>query len=332
MAMHTKTGVIKHFIIGLCVITPLSVMASNDSWQFKGIAQSYYQSYNQSESREAAYNLGVYLIADYLESFSLSAAYNYTFVDMTQNTEVDENLLHAGAKYSWFSDALSGKLSLAMDIYGGKYTTSSTSTVVSGGGGGGMGGMGGMSTISRLTTSESTDITVLYPQASYINFARTLYFDIGYAYSEYDSDTIFDIDATQITPTIGFGWNESFDWLQLRGYFINLDQQTRVLSNDDYTSAELKYIHWFEEKSLPYLDNVRLTLLAGDRAFAVDPDTKAVYSLSDKQTGAVSVGGQWKLSQSLKLMLLAGYEQYENEVNADEYNSFLIYGNLQSQW
>lgn len=314
------------FIIAGALFSTASI-ASSHYWQVRGIAQGYYQDYSQSESREATFNLGIYAFADYLENGSLSFGYNYTFVDMSPNIEVDEHLLHLGGKYSWFSDAMSGKLSLTLDGYGGKYTTSTTTT--SGGGGGG--GMGGTTT-SRLTTSESTDISVLHPQVSFINFAKTFYLDFGYAYSEYDSDTTYDIEASQLTPTIGFGWNNAYDWLQVRGYFISLDQQTRVLNDDDYTSAELKYIHWFEEKSPPYLNNIRITLLAGERVLAVDPDAKAVYSVSDKQTGGVSIAGQWSLTPSLKLMLLAGYDQYENDVLSDKYDSLLFYANLESQW
>ncbi|WP_455206657.1 hypothetical protein [Kaarinaea lacus] len=324
MTRALKTEVLNYIIASIFVLLPSASMASDHYWQFKGIVQSYYQSYDQSVSREAAFNLGVYLFADYLESASFSAGYNYTFVDLTQNMEVDEDMFHLGGKYSWFSDALSGKLSIGLDGYGGEYTTKTTTSS-----GGGMGGMGGT---SRLTTSESTSLTVLHPQVSFINFAKTFYLDIGYAYSEYDSDSSYDIDANQITPTIGFGWNNAFDWLQLRGYFISIDQQTRVLNDDDFASAELKYIHWFGEKTPPYFYNLQFTLLVGERVLAVDPDAKTVYSVSDKQTGSVSVAGQWSLSQSLKLMLLVGYDQYENGILADKYDSLLFYGNFQSQW
>jgi hypothetical protein len=327
MRKPTKAGLCSTIITVICASYSAASAANEHYWQFRGIAQSYYQDYDQSESRESTFNLGVYAFADYLENASLSFGYNYTFVDMSPNIEVDEHIVHAGGAYAWFSDALSGKLSLGLDAYGGKYTTSST-TIISGGGGG-MGGMGGS---SRLTTSESTDITVLHPQLSFINFAKTFYLDIGYAYSEYDSGTTYDIEANQITPTIGFGWNNAYDWLQLRGYFISLDQQTRVLNDDDYAAAEFKYIHWFAEKSPPYFHNVRFTVLAGERTLAVDPDAKTVYSLSDKQTGSASVAGQWLLTQSLKLMLLVGYEQYENDLLADKYDSLLFYGNIETQW
>lgn len=325
MRKLTKAELFSTLVTVVCTTFSVAAIASEHYWQFRGIAQSYYQDYKESVSREATLNLGVYVIADYLENASLSFGYNYTFVDMSPNIEVDEHLLHAGGKYSWFSDAMSGKLSLALDGYGGKYTTSTTTT--SGGGGGG--GMGGS---SRLTTSESTDITVLHPQVSFINFGKTFYTDVGYAYSEYDSGTTYDIEANQITPTLGIGWNNAYDWLQVRGYFISLDQQTRVLNDDDFTSAEFKYIHWFTEKSPPYFNNFRLTLLVGERVLAVDPDAKSVYSVSDKQTGSVSIAGQWSLTESLKLMLLAGYDEYENDLQADKYESLLFYGNFESQW
>ncbi|KPJ93178.1 MAG: hypothetical protein AMJ55_08625 [Gammaproteobacteria bacterium SG8_15] len=325
MRTLTKAGLFSTIVTIICALFSTASIATSHSWQFKGIAQSYYQSFDQSLSRESTFNLGIYWFADYLDNVSLSFGYNYTFVDMSPNIEVDEHILHLGGKYSWFSDTLSGKFSLALDGYGGKYTT----TTVTSSGGGGMGGMGGS---SRITSSESTDISVLHPQVSFINYAKTYYFDIGYAYSEYDSGDLYDIEAHQITPTLGFGWNNAYDWLQLRGYFINLNQQTQLLEEDDFASAELKYIHWFVEKSPPYFHNLQLTLLAGDRVLAVDPDAKAVYSVSDKQTGSVSVAGQWALTQSLKFMFLVGYDKYENDLLADEYDSLLFYANFQNQW
>jgi hypothetical protein len=245
---------------------------------------------------------------------------------MPQNTVINENMFHLGGGYSWFSDALPGKLSVGLDGYAGEYT-SETTTIINDGGG--MGGMGGA---VRLTSSESTGIAVLHPQIMFMNFARTFYGDLGYAYSEYDSDAPYDTEAEQITASLGLGWNESYDWLQLRGYFINVEQQTPFLNDDNFTSAEIKYMHWFSEKPAPYLDNIRLSLLAGERVLAVDPDAKAVYSISDKQTGGVSIAGQWKLSQSMELMLLAGYDQYEDDILAEKYNSLIFYANLQSQW
>ncbi len=324
MGTLAKARLFSAIVTIICALFSTASIASSHYWQFKGIAQSYYQSFDQSLSREATFNLGIYWFADYLENLSLSFGYNYTFVDMSPNVEVDEHILHLGGKYSWFSDTLAGKFSLALDGYGGKYTTTTVT-----GGGGGMGGMGGS---SRITSSESTDISVLHPQVSFINYAKTYYFDMGYAYSEYDSGTLYDIEAHQITPTLGFGWNNAYDWLQLRGYFINLNQQTRLLEEDDFASAELKYIHWFAEQSPPYFYNLQLTLLAGERVLAVDQDAKAVYSVSDKQTGSVSVAGQWALTQSLKFMLLVGYDQYENDLLADEYDSLLFYANFQNQW
>ncbi len=258
-----------------------------------------------------AYNLGINLFANYLQSASFSLGYNYTFVELKLDSEVDENIFRVGGRYTLPVRAMSGELSLEIDAYAGEYTVTASPVV---------------------GTSESTDIAVIHPQLSYINFSRTFYLDLGYAYSEYDSDSFYDVEVGQISPTIGFGWNSTSDWVQLRGYFISIEQQTRLLNDDEFASAELSYTHWFERKAAPFLDNVRLALLAGERVLAVDPYAKAVNSVNDKETGAVSAAAQWTLSQSLKLMLLTSYEEYQNDVLADDYESVLVYGNIQGQW
>ncbi|MCI0506592.1 MAG: hypothetical protein L0Z73_10840 [Gammaproteobacteria bacterium] len=326
MTRLLAAGVLSYLLMGFVALLPTASLAGNHNWQHSAMAQGYFLDYSGSSTRNAAFNIGVSFMSDYLETGSLSFGYNYTSVDIPQNTVINENMFHLGGRYSWFSDALAGKLSIGLDGFAGEYT-SETTTIISDGGG--MGGRGG--TI-RLTSSESTGIAVLHPQLMFMNFSRTFYGDLGYAYSEYDSDAPYDTEAEQITATLGFGWNEMYDWLQLRGYFINVEQETRFLNGDNFKSVEIKYIHWFSEKTAPYLNNVRITLLAGERVLAVDADAKAVYSISDKQTGGVSIAGQWKLSQSMELMLLAGYDQYEDDLLAENYDSLLIYGNIKSQW
>ena len=293
--------------------------ADTSPWQTTGTAQAYGQIYSDSDSRDNAFNAGYYAMANYLDTTRIGVGYNFTLVNLAGNADIREHLFYLSGRHSFFSDALPGKLTLRVDAYYGKDTLAYTNKSV----GGGMGG-------STNPPDETTNITAWQPMASFINFSKTLYLDLGYARSNYDNNP--DLTANQFTPTIGFGWNESYDWLQLRAYVISLDQTTASFNDDRFSSLELQYSHWFGETALPRLELLRLTLLGGERALAVDPDAGAIYSTADRQRGSLAASMQWVVSPTIKVLGLASYGRYRNDTAADDYNGLLFYINLQHQW
>ena len=339
--MNYKRFCVKPLItlIGIVLsLTPFyGTYAEDNDWQIKATLQSYIQTYDGSLTRQGTFNAGAYLGVDYLDSGGIILGYNYTFVDFDNNAELTEHMFYLSGHYNLYLDALPGKLTLRLDGYFGedslKYNINNPPGSTGGGGmgGGGMGGGGGTTTpasVSHIT--ETTDITAYHPQIAFINYAKTFYVDIGYAYSEYTG--ISDTKVDQLTPTIGFGWNESYDWLQLRGYFIKINESIPVHADDQFESLEIKYTHWFPDSSPISLDYVRLSALIGERLWAVDPDAGVIYSTADKQTGTLTGSIQWKLSQATNLLALVSYGQHENESINDEYDSWLFYLNLQFNW
>ena len=131
----------------------------------------------------------------------------------------------------------------------------------------------------------------------------------------------------QITPSFGFGWNDGYDWLQLRTYLINIDQVELSFGDDKFKSLEAKYTHWFSD-SKQALEFVRLSLLTGERILAVDPDAAVIYSIADIQKASLAGSMQWQLSANTKTLVSIQYDQYE-DANRNDYDSFLFYINLQ---
>ena len=273
-------------------------------------------------------------MADYLDSYSIGAAYNFTHVNFSGGADITEHLFYLSGRQIIFSDILPGKLILRLDAYFGRHTLAyhgSTTRIVGGGMGGGGGGMsGGTTTTTTSPPDETTNITSWQPIVSFINFSKTLYLDLGYAHSNYDNNP--DLTVNQFTPSLGFGWNESYDWLQLRAYVISLDQTTTAFNDDRFSSLELQYSHWFRDASLPRLELFRLTLLGGDRVLAIDPDAGTIYSTADRQRGSLAASMQWALKPTLKFLGLVSYSRYHNDIAINDYNSLLFYINLQHQW
>ncbi len=304
---------------GILLSTTAYSQNSDDLWQTKIVPQAYWQSYESSMSRKHAANAGVYLIADYLDSGRLGFGYNYTKLDLTNNAEISEDILYISGQYSLFPDMLPGKLALRLDAYIGdstlQYNVTNPPSKVGGG---------------STTIKESTDITAFQPQLAFSNYAKTFYADIGYAYSKYNGISITEVK--QITPTLGFGWNDGYDWLQLRAYLIKIDDAASAYSNNQLESLEAKYTYWFKDKTAMNMDFIRLSILVGERALAVDPDAGVIYSSADKQKGSIDGSIQWKLSERSNILTLVGYNHYVNDTLLDDYNSTLFYINLQQKW
>ena len=189
--------------------------------------------------------------------------------------------------------------------------------------------MGRKTSGSASTVSDSADITALQPQLSFMNYAKTRYLDLGFAHSEYDGDITTKVD--QFTPTIGIGWNDSYDWLQLRSYIITLNQPLIPGGDDQFNSLEIKYTHWFSD-STTAMEFWRLTALTGKRLLAVDSDAAVIYSMADTQKAEITASINWKLAEKASVLTLVNYTQYENESSGNDYNSLLFYLNLQKQW
>ena len=302
----------------------LTAQAADSPWTTTSTVQGYWQTYSGTTTRDNAFNVGAYLLGDYLESSTIGAGYNFTYTSLDNSAEIMEHLFYFTGRHHWFADALSGKLTLRLDLYGGEsileYRSNNPPT-----------GMGRKFTPGSSGTSrETTSISAFQPIVSYINFSKTFYLDLGYAHSRYDENP--DATVNQLTPTVGFGWNESYDWLQVRAYVISLDENDGNFDDDQYESLELSYTHWFADGAIPQLDFLRITMLAGERVLTVDPDAAVIYSAADKQTSGLSASMQWKLDQSIRLRALISASQYENDVVADKYDSLLFYLNIQHQW
>lgn len=316
------------FILVLLYTNPAS--ASTDDWQLHGTAQAFMQFYSGTSERDSMFNAGYYLMADYLDTSTIGAGYNYTIVNLSGNSDISEHLLYLTGRHSIFPDSLPGKVTFRLDGHLGRDTISTKSTTIapSGGMGGGK-GKGGL-TVFTSTISEDTDISAIQPMVSFINFNKSFYADLGYAFSKYDSTS--DITVTQLTPTVGFGWNDSYEWLQTRAYLIKLDEDVPAFKDDRFNSVEIKYTHWFSDAAAPRLTSTGVSLLAGDRVFAVDPDAGTIYSTSNRQTGSMSAFINWQYTSTISFTGLANYSHYSNDAAATDYTGWLLYFNLQHQW
>jgi len=324
-------SVIKSIALTLIISAASLTIYAEELWQFNQTFQTNIQTYNGTDDRKNAKNIGYMISAGYLDSGSLSFGIDHTSVNLGNNADVNEELFFLSGEYHLYPDYLPGKLTLRFDAYFGKdtleYSLSSPPPTTPGPGPGP--GFGKIKTTRAAAdaVTESIDINSYYLHCAFINYKKTYYTDIGYAYSEYNatSDTI----VHQITPSVGMGWNNSYDWLLGRAYIIKLDEDTPIYGEDKFESLEVKYSHWLADEPDSSIELIEFTLMSGKRVLAVDPYTTTIYSITDLQKTSLSGGIQWKLSKNTKSMAVIQYDQYQNTTLAENYESFLFYINLQ---
>lgn len=296
---------------------------SAENWYWKTSAQLLLKNYNGSAELENLSGVGVFISGDYLERGNITAGYNfnhsnYKTAGSDVPRDIDESVLFLSGRTNYHPDILPGRLTLRLDAYYGNdemrfLTTTSGSP------------MGGGS--STKTISLSDKIVAVNPTVAFLNYPKSFYADLGFAYSSYRSDVsgTDDIDIAQWTPTIGFGFNRAYDWLQLRAYLISLSSSNRVADKDSTSALEAKWTHWFSADAPLHLHSARLAVLAGERIFAVDSDAYSLASVADLQTAMISAGAEWKLSEQTNLLLQGGYEAYKNLLLDDRYRSIYLY-------
>lgn len=308
----------------LCATLSGSVIAADD-WDMQAMGQAVYGSYNDAELRDSLWGAGFFLSGDYLERGGFKVGYNYTEVEGKGSLPgafdtLEENTFYLSGKINSYPDSLDGKLSWRLDGY---LITDDVS--------GSVAGNGGQQGNPEIVASDA-DIGVINPVVTYLNNAKTYAADLGYAYSNYDYDRGGEFQAHQLTPTVGFAFGEKAHWLQLRGYFIHLSDDDANDGNSDTAAVELKWTYWLGPQAPLGVHSVGATVMAGERYLAVDPDAAVVYTLADEQQGTIALNSVWQLNQSAQIMLQVGYEQYENRVINNDYESMYVYVHLSQRW
>ena len=290
------------------VVYGADAVAEEGDWQIRTDLQGLYGPYENSGERDELSNFGVFLHADYLEKGGFSLGYNRTTVGFADaSADIDQDQIYASARVSLTPDWARGRIGLRVD---------------------------GHWVDNNDDANGTGDLDVLAPQISYLNFAKTFYADVGYARSSYGDATAFagELTVDQLSPTLGFGFNEGRDWLQFRGYLVDISNPARAQGLEDTTAVELKWRHWFDGRGPLGLDNLTVTGLGGERIFGVDPDTAAIYNIADVQKGSAAIGGQWRLGDNSELLLQLGNETFTNETIGDDYDSLYMYVDFTRTW
>jgi len=297
---HRRLFMMAGLLTSVMTMQQLSVAAEGD-WSVKTDVQALYGNYSGSQQRSSLSSGGLILSSDYLEKGGFSLAANGTRLVFKTGNNINQQGYYANARYNLYFDALPGPMTLRLDGH----------------------------LINNNDISGNTDnVKVIALQISFINYAKTFYVDLGYARSSYQNN----LHVDQFTPTLGFGFNGGADWFQVRGFFIKPSNRLRAQNKGSTAAVDVKWSHWFAPGAWHRVEKMQLGGLFGERIYAVDNDAAAVYNLADIQRGSLSLSLQWKLAESLHLMLMGGNERYLNNTIGDSYNNRFAYIDISKSW
>jgi len=326
MTPYTKKLI---FLLIFSCLLPNTLFADNESpWYLSTSANINLNAFSDSEVIDTQTELSIFIDTDYVEKFSLSAGLIYQ--NQKSISGISNNILYLGGQYHSYPESLPGKVSLSVDTYNENEnsTVKKTSTTMPGP------GAGMPPTVTVTTERISNSLKIVNPVISFLNYTKSFYVDLGYAYSEYASSEteIEKFNVKQWTPTIGFSFNDQYDWLILRHYNIDLSNDTRSPGITKTSSYEIKLTHWVKNTDNSRLDNLQFSFLTGDRLFAVDHDARKIYNLSDMQTAALSIGGNWKYKNKSSFYIYTGLEEYKNIFSNNDYYNVFIYSGFKKHW
>lgn len=273
-----------------------------ENWDVQVDVQASTGDYSGSSQRNDVNNIGAFVSADYLDKFGFTLGYNRTQIDFKGNIkDIDQDTFYASARTFVTPSSLDGKLKLRLDFYN----------------------------VDNNDPTRNTDEgRIVAPQISYTPFNKNWYVDLGYTHSNYSGD----LSLEQWTPTVAFALNNQYDWIQIRGYFIDSSNSARTQGEGNTEALEAKWTHYFKPGAVFGVDRFYATGLIGNRMYAVDSDAASVYNLSDIQKGSLSLGAEWDLSDSWNVLFIAGAERYENQTINDSYENRYAYLNISKKW
>jgi hypothetical protein len=267
------------YLLAGIIVTPLlaiSATAQASDWKTSFTPSITSANYEGATNRQNLSEKGITLSSVYKEELGLTLGLSNTYINFEGGAYTDQNNILLSGNWKYIALSVPGKWNARFDMH----------------------------SIKNNDTSGNTDqVKTWAPQLSWTSNTGALYLDLGYARSTY----LNDLSVNQITPTVGFGLNDGYDWVQLRGYAISGLNPLRAVGKTGTSAVDVKWSHFFKpSRSGLKPSSVSVGLMTGEKLYAVDMDAQSVANIADIQTSGMNVAGNWSISKATKLMLLAG--------------------------
>lgn len=254
-----------------------------DCWTVSLTPQALFGNYSSSPVRSEIKSQGLLLNTQYLERdaillgyFPLQLRYKHNIPGLHQAT------YYASLRDFQTPDCLKGWLTFRLDAY---------------------------KVYNNDPTHETTNVNVIQPLISYINYAKTYYFDFGYAASSYAKSHIRNgqLRVSQFTPSVGIGFNENTNWLRLRLYEIYASNYIRAQHMTHTDGVEITFSHYLLYYPFYIPNRIDAEVYLGNRTYAVDSDAMVVYNLGDVQQTGMYLQANWRLTSHVNFLVNGGH-------------------------
>ncbi len=155
-------------------------------------------------------------------------------------------------------------------------------------------------------TGDSNGVRVIAPQLSWLSYSQPLKLELGYASSHFKDSA----NATQISPGIGFGFNENQNWFQARAYLTRNLDPTRALGYSSTQGTDFKLTQFLHSSSSWMPSSVTIGIERGKKFHTVDMLTQTVYNLPMVNEGGENMAAMWKVTPSSDLRVQASKNHY----------------------
>jgi hypothetical protein len=261
----------KSFMLWLFCLFSFPVLAqAQDGLQFNTAVNAMSGDYNGSLVMKKQHGVGVRLNAEQPNVGGFSVGLQSTHIDMQplvpKATQDQNNWLLSGYAYAP-STSLSGRFKWQLDVH---------------------------RVLNDASQGNSDGVTAVVPQLSWVSFDRPLTFDLSYAQSRYPNTRTIH----QLSPSVGFGFNNNQNWFQIRGYLIQNLEPSLSMGMSSSHATDFRLTQLFQSPSPWVPQSVTLGLERGKKIYFVDAVTQTVHNLPMRNDGGESVAAVWRFSQS----------------------------------
>jgi len=247
---NIKTNLFLTLITTVLLITSAQ---AEERWFISATANGSAAKYSDSKLRDNSITGSAWLNIGYLDYYDLTVAYN--------NLNINYKDIGTG-EFAVNQQAVAGRFKLYSynDTLGGRITTQLTA--------------------HRLTNDAPTtiadDVLIFAPKLAYLSYSKSFYLDLEYVWSSYSNSN--NLIIQQLSPSIGFGFNQNNDWLEFKAYQTISSDKIRSQGEDSLTAASIKWQHWFNPGPVLGIHHFTIDVLGGQRMFAVDNESFTVYN------------------------------------------------------
>jgi hypothetical protein len=285
------------------VAAPLFAMTSSavfaQDWKVNVAPSVTNGSYSDSSVRQHYLERGAILTANYQDQGGWALGLSRTTIAMKNALpDTEQSNLVLSGHWNFQAKSLPGRWTARLDLHG----------------------------VTNNDQSNVTDrVSVWAPQLSWQSTDGTVYLDTGLARSRYQSD----LTVNQITPTLGFAFNDKYDWLQLRSYQISGMNPVLAAGKTSTSALEAKWTHYLVPSASAYKPvSFSVGLMGGERIYAVDMDAQSVANLPDLHTGTFNLGATWKLAPTARLFVLLGQNRFHSSTSDTDYRLNVAHATL----